>query len=102
MTPYSADELKSFDRGRKTIPRQIRKRLFHLQIWLPGSHHGRLIRSRPPLSEPGVRPPTAPNENSDTVIKFGCLNVRSIAGKVDILLDIIHLNGIGILMHVET
>ena len=49
-----------------------------------------------------MRPPTAPNENSDTVIKFGCLNVRSIAGKVDILLDIILLNEIGILMLVET
>ena len=49
-----------------------------------------------------MRPPIAPNENSDTVIKFGCLNVRSIAGKVDILLDIILLNEIGILMLVET
>ena len=49
-----------------------------------------------------MRTPTAPNENSDTVIKFGCLNVRSIAGKVDILLDIIPLNEIGILMLVET
>ena len=49
-----------------------------------------------------MRSPTALNENSDAVIKFGCLNVRSIAEKVDILLDIIHLNRIGVLMLVET
>ena len=112
MPVYSSTELYSYNLGRMFIKRELRKVLFRLHLWLPTSafHMSMHIvspgrHSRCPND--GVMNSRASSDSntieaSNEFITFGCLNIRSITSKFEVLTDVIKDKKIDILSLTET